>query len=173
MLRPLFLTAAGLLFFVSYGCAPLNPSSSAVAQASGWRVDCLVDDIKATKECFAGTFGMLDYGPDVVFRGDASDARPFRILFFGPENGPLAGPFLFPGLQTWPGSEHPPTVRIDSNDPITDMQSPALFSEMESGSVAKAEYWVWPSGPERMTVDLTGYRQAYQLLLSKIGRTGP
>ena len=158
------------------GCAPqraptgLLPSSAQAAiqrmadttLASGWRVDCLTDDIKATRECFASTFGTASYG------GDAN--IPFRIVFRSiTPDGPLVGPILEPGLQNWPGTDNPPTVRIDSNDPIENMQDPALFREMDAGVLAKAEYWVWPTGPERMSVKLAGFHDAYQLLLAKVG----
>ncbi len=159
------------------GCAPemtptssLPPSAQEAIQhvaettlASGWRVDCLADDVKATRECFAGTFGSPSYGGDPHI--------PFRIVFrsFTP-NGPMIGPILEPGYQTWPGDDRPPTIRIDSNNPIENMQDPDLFREMDTGVLAKAEYWVWPTGPERMSVNLNGFHEAYQLLLAKAAR---
>jgi hypothetical protein len=112
----------------------------------------------------------------------ALNGSGFSIVFRGPENGPLLqGPFVDIERQDWPGTESPavkideysPTVRIDNNEPIYNMYSPALFREMDTGVLAKVEYWVWPTGPERMSVNLAGFHEAYKLLLIKAGSPQP
>jgi hypothetical protein len=169
-MKPGLIVAAALAVLLT-GCAQQTQVPDSMQSAkqrvadttlpSGWRVDCNVDDTNATKECFAGTFGITAY------KG-ALNGPPFRIVFRGPENGPLLqGPFVEPGFQDWPGDEYTPTVRIDNNEPIHD--NPALFREMDTGVLAKVEYWVWPTGPERMSVNLAGFHEAYKLLLTKAG----
>lgn len=148
----------------------LRPSTQAVMSqvaettlSSGWRVDCVADEIRATRRCFAGTFGTPDYG--------GSKSIPFQVVVYESSTGEQHGPVVEPGFNTWPGQN--PTVRVDQNPPITDMGSRRLIEELETGSAAKAEYWVWPEGSRRMAVDLTGFSEAFQLLMSKVNAGGP
>ncbi len=175
-MKPGMIAVAAALAVLLTGCAQQKQMPDSMQSAmqrvadttlpSGWRVDCNVDDINATKECFAVTSGISAY--------EALSSPPFRIVFRGPENGPLLqGPFVEPGFQDWPGDEYTPTVRIDNNEPIHDMYNPALFREMDTGVLAKVEYWVWPTGPERMSVNLAGFHEAYKLLLIKAGSPQP
>jgi len=71
-----------------------------------------------------------------------------------------------PGFNTFPGKV--PIVRVDSNPPIFDMHAPELIEQLKKGTIVRAEYYVWPSGAERMTLDPAGFAEAYDLLLQKV-----
>lgn len=120
---------------------------------SGWRVDCLTDEVHAIRTCFAGNFGTA--------LGGTSASIPFRVVFVD-----AVGPEVQPGFSTYPGRT--PTVRVDSNPPVYDMRSADLINQMKHGSIARAEYHVWPTGAARMTLDLTGFAEALDSLLARV-----
>jgi hypothetical protein len=112
-----------------------------------------VDEVHGTRQCYAATFGSNPWStaPNV----------PFRVVFMNRE-----GPVVQPGFNTFPGRT--PTVRVDDNDPIYDMRDPKLIEQLKTGRIVRAEYHVWPSGAERMTLDPSGFAEAYALLLQKV-----
>lgn len=119
--------------------------------ASGWRVDCNEDHFTNSKRCFAGTFGSAP-GFD--------RSIPFQVYF---ENG--RGPAIMPGFNTYPGRTA--TIRVDSGAIRSANAAQAVINDLRSGSIAYVVYHSWPEGEKRMTVDLTGFTEAYDLLLSK------
>lgn len=136
---------------------------------SGWQVDCIADDGSATVECFAGKYGT-----------DSAGARkvPFVVAFrqiVG--GGGFLGPAVEPGMHK--SRDLAPSVSVDGNPPIADMSSDVLLSQLLVGSIAQGRYQFWPSDPDEMEVDLDGFPEAYELLLTRVeseaslfGRTG-
>lgn len=144
------LIGTALLAGALASCASTGNLSAKVAEstlASGWRVDCTGDQFKAQRTCFAGTFG---------------DTRATLKFFqIGYVNG--AGPGLFVP-HDFPGRT--PTVRVDNGPVLSDPA--AIVEALKAGTTAYVVFHVWPTGEERMTVDVRGFSEAYALLLTKL-----
>ena len=119
--------------------------------SSGWRVDCTYDHHLDSRRCFAGTFGK-----------SASGARtaPFQLVTINNAN-----PHIMAGHHTFPGRTA--VVRVDNNAPLPATSYSALLPQLLNGKTAYVTYHVWPTGPERVTVNLEGIQEAYQILQQK------
>lgn len=115
--------------------------------ASGWRVDCKADEFKDQRTCFAGTFG------------DSRHTYKFFQIAYVNGTGPrLVVPHDFPGRDA--------TVRVDDGPVLSDPT--AIVAALKSGTTAYVVFHVWPTGEERMTVDVRGFPEAYAALMAKI-----
>lgn len=133
--------------------------AEATTLASGWRADCVDDEVAATRRCYAGTFGSsMSAGQEV----------PFQVMFVdrvSDERRKIVLPLhVRPGLHTYPGRE--PLVRVDDHEPVSDMYSAELIGQLRNGRVARARYHVWPEGARDMIVDLAGFEEAYRMLIA-------
>jgi hypothetical protein len=155
----LALPTISLLMLILAACSS-TPSNSieknvlATTLPSGWRVDCLPDQYTAVTRCFAGTFGAKE--------GTSRKNVPFQVYFLNKD-----GPKILAGFNTYPGKVA--LVRVDNTAPLPATKSTELVSRLQSGATAYVTYYVWPEGPERMRVDLSGFPEAYALLREKLG----
>ena len=130
-----------------------------------WSAYCATDQVSTTRRCYAGTFGrlMLASGEPV---GDKS--FPFQVYFLN-----QAGPYVLVGHHTFPGRT--PTVRVDDNIPIEVNDAagvnalrphPELVEKLRRGTAVRARFHEWPRGARDIYVDLTGFEEAWQRLLT-------
>lgn len=126
---------------------------------AAWEVRCRVDELSDVRSC------SLRNG----------NLKPqFALLYVGPKGTPI----VMPGVHDFPGRKA--TVRVDQNKAVTfapDDQKDAakqasLVEQLRQGKVARFEYHEWPTGAERGSIDLTGFREAYEELLRHRSQTG-
>jgi hypothetical protein len=113
----------------------------------GWRVDCLTDHHKAETRCFAGSF-------------DQDGRGAFQMVYLNGKGPILYTPNDFPGRVA--------TVRVDNGPVIPETNARGIVEALKVGKVAYVIYHRWPSGEEKMTVDVRGFAEAYQVLLTKL-----
>lgn len=132
-----------------------------------WNVNCTVDPVTTSRRCFASTFGQM-MGHDGRPYGEKS--IPFQVYFFD-----TLGPFVMVGWHTYPGRY--PIVRVDDNTPITVRDDggvstlepePFLVEQLRLGKVARAQFHSWPEGCRNMFIDLAGFEEAWQRLVSYV-----
>jgi hypothetical protein len=73
------------------------------------------------------------------------------------------------GHHTDPSRE--PVVRVDDNEAFVGAEaltSDEIVGQLKTGTTARIRYWPFPRGPEDATVDLSGFVEAYELLLEKV-----
>jgi hypothetical protein len=129
---------------------------------ANWRVDCVTDPVKATKDCFAGTFGQAMTHDGVGYGGKD---MPFQVRYL---NG--QGPVIVVGWNSYPGKT--PTIRVDESPPIrvSGSAEPDVIKQLLTGSTVRGEYYAWPSAsPKRIIVDLAGFGEAWTALQAKLG----
>lgn len=127
--------------------AEIKRQIDATTLPSGWRVDCLRDEYKAQTRCFAGTFAKTGVGA-------------FQVSFINGVGPEIIVPHDFPGRVA--------TVRVDGG-PVNPTTSPqAIVEAMKTGQTAFVVFHVWPTGEQRATVDVSGFREAYPVLLQKV-----
>lgn len=112
---------------------------------SGWTVRCTDDAYAAVRTCRAGKFG------------DEPNPAPFQVFF---ENG--KGPFIQAGLNDFPGRTA--TVRVDSGKVRPQEDARGIVGDLINGQTALVTYNVWPTGQERMSVNISGFAEAYEKL---------
>jgi hypothetical protein len=126
---------------------------------SGWRVDCLEDPVVGRFTCFAATFGVGPGGRKSI---------PFQVQFSESQRGQFTRRIM-PGHHTDPSRE--PVVRVDDNEAFVGAEaltSDEIVGQLKTGTTARIRYWPFPRGPEDATVDLSGFVEAYELLLEKV-----
>lgn len=138
--------AGALVGCASTGAAVKRAESTTLA--SGWRVDCNDDQAKAERSCFAGTF-------------DKTSGAFFQVRYV---NG--AGPTVFTP-EDFPGRVG--SVRVDNGPVVPLNNSAAIVSHMEAGKTAYVVWNRWPSGEQRMTIDVEGFAEAHQALKTAAG----
>ena len=135
----------------SAGC--VSSTDAPTVSRSSWRVDCSTDQVTAERRCFAGTFG--------------TPQAPFQVYYNGSR-----GPFVMAGFNTFPGRNA--LVRFDSDStPFTVPDdagvsairpAPQIVQRMMTASTAHVRYNSWPNGGRTMTVDVTGFPEAWSRL---------
>ncbi|MEL6170499.1 MAG: hypothetical protein AAFR02_00600, partial [Pseudomonadota bacterium] len=104
-------------------------------------------------------------------------SAPFQVYFLNSR-----GPFIFAGSHTFPGRK--PQVRFDNDAQAftvaddsgvsANRPQPDIVNRMQSASQAFVRYHSWPEGSRDMTVDVTGFSQAWsQLWRYLAGDTAP
>lgn len=138
-------------FVAMFALAACSPSGNAIIQnakqttlSSGWRVDCNYNQFKAENRCFAATF---------------SGSSPFQIVFINQSGPTIFTPHTFPGRRG--------TVRVDNGKVRFFEDAVGIVNDMKVGEKAFVVYHVWPEGERKMIVDITGFSEAYELLLKK------
>lgn len=111
---------------------------------ANWNVRCLDDQYKATRTCQASTFG-----------DGRATFNYFQIAYVNGVGPMLVTPNDFPGRV--------PTVRVDNGPVLSEANK--IVTAMRLGKTAYVSFHVWPTGEQRMTVDVTGFSEAYDRLL--------
>lgn len=129
------------------GCSSMATTKAAfdASVIGNWRINCVDDHAKAERMCFAGSFG-----PDA-----RTTLKYFQIAFVNGVGPVLVVPNDYPGQV--------PTVRVDEGPVLSDPA--AIVQALMVGKTAYVVFYHWPEGEQRMTVDVTGFPEAYAALL--------
>jgi hypothetical protein len=161
-----------IAMLVLQGCQATTGSSERVMKqvadttlASGWRVDCTENQATAVRRCFTGTFG------------EGATKAPFQVYFFNKD-----GPFVQAGFHTDPTASA--VVGVDDGKPhfltpfnrfmaeqtykARKAEGVKLVADLKTGEVAHVQYSPFPHGPKTMPVRISGFAEAYGLLLKKV-----
>ena len=106
----------------------------------------------------------MDAGENVVFMVLPGPDYAGSLLFFF-ENG--KGPFIQASLNDFPGRTAP--VRVDSGKVRLQEDARGIVGDLINGQTALVTYNVWPTGQERMSVQVAGFAEAYTQLKAIAG----
>lgn len=136
-------------------CAPAMQSSSPTDL--DWAAGCRVDQVSVVEVCTVANGGY----------GLTADGGP--LLAGGPMVGLAVnyidgrGPMVRAGANHHPG--RPVTIRFDDDASAFTFTSgdirPDIVARMRTATVARFRYTQWPSDPESVWVDVTGFATAY------------
>jgi len=115
---------------------------------SGWRVDCIEDELTLIVECFAAK--------DFPSTTEYPSGGVVRVAIRGGRLHITAEPHWFPGEQ--------PTIRVDGFPCCATGER--LLEQMLAGTGGVAQRYEWPDGAKRFRFDLAGFPEAYERLVA-------